>query len=521
MRAIVYIRVSTDEQAEHGYSLAGQESACRDRALTLGADEVEVFSDPGFSGAFLDRPGLTAARGRLREGGVALFVCLDPDRLARNLAHQLLLTEEIEKAGARLEFVNFEWKDTPEGRLFYSLRGAIAEYEREKIKERTMRGRWAKALAGKVPSWCSIFGYRYDPETDSLEVDPAEADAVRHVFAWYVAEEVTLGEIARRLVALGVPAKRSGRVVWSPSHIRRILMQSAYAGVYYVRRYKGRGGHPGSLTRQRPREEWIPVPVPAILDMDTWVAAQRRLETAGRRRGSHDYAAYLLSGVIRCGACGRTMSGTRIRVGRGSTKVNRYYRCSRSWRTAWNPVPCIQRCHVRVEALDDLVWRTVAGWIEAPEALEASLRDLLPQGEAERMRREVEAIEARLAGLARGRAALMDLVRSGAILPSEARHELAQTRADIDSLRARRDELFTALSRATLADEDRRLLEDLRRDVGSALDMLDPAAKSRIVRLLLRDVVLYPDGRVTIVTRLGRQPAAAGGGMLTLPMRLA
>jgi len=145
--AIIYIRVSTEEQVKHGYSLSGQEEACLEKAKEIGAGTL-IFKDEGITGAVLERPGLQGALEACKNPECKHFIVYDPDRLSRKLAHQLMLVDTIEKAGCQLEFVNFEWTDTPEGRLFYSLRGAIAEYEREKFKVRSKFGKLSKARSG-------------------------------------------------------------------------------------------------------------------------------------------------------------------------------------------------------------------------------------------------------------------------------------------------------------------------------------------------------------------------------------
>ena len=129
----IYARVSTDEQALHGASLMTQVAECR-KHIGPTTETIIEFIDPGESGITLDRPQLVALREQIGHGVIQRLVILDPDRLSRKLVHQLLLTEEFERAGVSLEFVNFEWEQTPEGRLFYSLRGAVAEFEREKIR---------------------------------------------------------------------------------------------------------------------------------------------------------------------------------------------------------------------------------------------------------------------------------------------------------------------------------------------------------------------------------------------------
>ncbi|MBX6378222.1 MAG: recombinase family protein, partial [Clostridia bacterium] len=313
--AAVYIRVSTEDQARRGYSLADQRAACLARAVALGARHVEVFADGGVSGSLLERPGLNALRAGLREGRFGLVVCLEPDRLARNLAHQLLLTEEIERAGARLEFVGFEWQRTPEGELFFALRGAIAQYEREKIRERTSRGRRQKARQGRMPAAFEPYGYRYDPSSSTLTPVEAEAAIVRAAFRWVVEEGLGPSAVARRLDALGVPTRR-GAPGWHRGVVARLLRNPVYAGTFYANRYDAAGAflnrHRAPWERRpvrlRPVEEWIPVPVPAIVEPAVWRAAQARLDVIGRRPTSR--STYLLSGLSVCAVCRRRLVGS-------------------------------------------------------------------------------------------------------------------------------------------------------------------------------------------------------------------
>lgn len=129
----IYVRVSTSEQAEQGYSIQTQIKACKDKAYELGAIDIFEYADEGFSGAKLDRPAMTKLRDDIRKDKLDIIICYDPDRLARNLAHQLLITDEIEKyCREGLIFVSVSFENSPEGRLFYSMRGAFSAYEREK-----------------------------------------------------------------------------------------------------------------------------------------------------------------------------------------------------------------------------------------------------------------------------------------------------------------------------------------------------------------------------------------------------
>ena len=139
MNAAVYARVSTDLQAEKGYSLQTQIDACTQKAKEMGAVAIKTYVDDGYSGSYLERPALDKLRDALDAKLYDMVVIYDQDRLSRTLSHQLLLTEEIEKSGAQLVFVSSEYKRTPEGILFYQIKGAFSAYEKEKIRERMMR----------------------------------------------------------------------------------------------------------------------------------------------------------------------------------------------------------------------------------------------------------------------------------------------------------------------------------------------------------------------------------------------
>ena len=108
----IYVRVSTEEQAERGYSLRDQEDVCRKYAAErFGCTHPIVIREEGVSGSVVERPGIQRLIAIAKD--VDYVVCKDPDRLARNLGHQLLITERIERQGAKLVFVDFERSPTP------------------------------------------------------------------------------------------------------------------------------------------------------------------------------------------------------------------------------------------------------------------------------------------------------------------------------------------------------------------------------------------------------------------------
>ena len=150
MRVIVYSRVSTDAQERDGTSLDTQERACLDFARQPGWRVVETIRDTA-SGYTLDRPGMKRIRRLIRDGAADVVLSYAVDRLARNQTKLAVLLDEAEEAGIILECVTEKVEDSPLGKLVMSLRAFAAEVEREKMGERTTRGKIERARTGRMP----------------------------------------------------------------------------------------------------------------------------------------------------------------------------------------------------------------------------------------------------------------------------------------------------------------------------------------------------------------------------------
>lgn len=260
-RTVIYARVSTEDQLEK-YGLPSQLRACREFAAAQGWIVIEEITDDGISGTILERPGLDRVRRLVCTGAVDVVLMVDTDRLSRELVHLLILKPEIEKR-ARLEFVAGKFEDSPSGRLFYSVKGAIGQYEREVIRERTMRGKKERASAGRIVGGRVAYGYRYDE--GKLLPDEERAAAVRNIFDWYTQGESIRG-IARRLRENGTPTW--GGRKWGHSSVRRILSNETYAGVAYY----GTHRREGALLRKRQPANRIAVLVPALIASSSAIA---------------------------------------------------------------------------------------------------------------------------------------------------------------------------------------------------------------------------------------------------------
>lgn len=132
-----------------------------------------------------ERPRLTELRAAAKRGEVAVVVAYAVDRLSRKQAHLAIVADELEQAGVRLEFVTERFEETAVGEFIRNAKAFAAEIEREKIGERTVRGRIERVKAGKlIPGGKPLYGYRWKDETKgALVIDEPTATVVRRAFA--------------------------------------------------------------------------------------------------------------------------------------------------------------------------------------------------------------------------------------------------------------------------------------------------------------------------------------------------
>lgn len=453
MRAAVYTRVSTEEQALHGTSLEDQWRRGEAHARGQGADSVERYEDAGASGASLQRPALARLRSAVAAGALDLVVVLDPDRLARRLVDQLLVTDEIIRH-ANLAFVQFDWQDSADGRLFYALRGAVAEFERERIRQRTDRGRHSAAAAGRIAAAPhQAFGYAYDRRDHRLRVVPSEAVIVREIFALCGRREHGCTSIAARLNRLALPARHGGR--WHPESVRRILRNPLYMG-----RLRQLGTH---------------VDAPAVLDEGLWRLAQDVLDRHRGRRPGRARRPYLLRGFLRCGRCGLGLVARA--PGRGR-RDRRYVCAGRRRRTCAAP-------SLPAAALERAVWHAVRRAVRLALATDG--------------RTPTAGAHARAPSVAAERRRLLRLARVGAIAAPEAALELVR----LDRVRrlARTGAQASGPKNPPLPPTGRRARFAARRELLALLETSVVTLGPGRVRLSLR---LPP---LTAPRRLRRRPA--------------
>src|SRR6476620_2017887 len=493
MKVGIYARVSTDTQQARA-TIGSQLQTLRDRIAAEGEELIEEFIDDGYSGARLDRPGLDRLRDAAETGAIEAVWCLSPDRLARSYAYQILILDEFARYQVPARFTDAPPLDDPQGRLLVQIQGVIAEHERAKFAERGRRGKLYRSRAGEVLATKVPYGYRRVPRgadgAAHLIIHEPEAAVVRRIFADFLAGH-SLRHLAVTLSAEGI-ASPEGKPVWRLSTICRLLRNEAYAGRLYWNRTQtsydpvlGR-----SRATLRPREEWIEIPIPAIIDdatLDAVAATARDNSSYSPRRTEPD--TFLLRRLLRCARCQVKLNCYRARRNHTTT---RYYLCPHRdpWRAGGAEHRCPER-RVRADELDTFVFDQVRRLLTRPDLITAgqtavaahtpALDDELLTAQLTRLQRRLQT-----AHTARGRVA--DLYQAGVIDNTEMRRRSREIDTRAQRLELEHQTLIARQSELAAGNRLSASITDFAQRALHGIDTLDFEGRQQLLRLVLEDV---------------------------------
>ena len=509
--AAFYARVSSEQQREEK-TIASQTASLIEFAQNHGLEVPKewVFEDEGYSGAILERPGLERVRDLAAEGQIQVVLAYSPDRLSRKYAYQILLIEEFARQGVETMFVKSPAGDSAEDQLLVQFQGMIAEYERAQILERSRRGKRHRAQAGEVGVLSGApYGYRYLRKTEEAPaayvVDEAEAQVVRRVYEMYTVEGRSIGEITRWLNAEGI-ATRKRRARWERSVVWGLLRNPAYRGVAcfgkthisartrVMRTQRRRGGTTASNTagHERPRQEWIEIPVPALVTEESFARAQELLHQNKIRSRRRTIAPSVVQGLVSCAKCGYALSRTSTQT---SARKIHYYKCigSDSWRKLGGPV-CDNGRFVRQELLDQVVWAEVIRLLQEPALIQQELdRRLAAARSSDPTKKREQNLQRELTQVGKAMERLLNAYQEELLSIEQLRERMPGLRQRQQTLRA---ELQSIADQANDRAVFLRLAETLTAFLArlrSAAETLSVIERQRIVRLLVKEVLVGED----------------------------
>jgi len=511
--AAIYTRVSSDKQKEE-HTIGSQIEALIQYAQTEGykVPSEWIFQDEGYSGSHLVRPSLERVRDLASEGQIEAILAYSPDRLSRSYAHQVLLIEEFSRNGVEVLFIKSPKADTPEQKLLLQFQGMIAEYERALITERSRRGKRFKAKSGIVNVLSGApYGYRYVKKTELssayYKIIEEEARIVDEIYRLYTKELVSIGEITRRLNVQGVPTKK-GKSAWERTTVWGILRNPAYIGkacygktekierkkITRPLRKKAGFSPRCSSSREKPREQWIEIAVPAIIKPEVFDLAQERLQKNKQlsTRGSKEIT--LLQGMLVCSECGYAFYRTSTRT---SKKKIYYYRClgSDDYRYQ-NGRVCSQR-PVRADYMDDLVWKEIMKLLKTPELIKSEIDKRIKQAqEVSPVKLRKETLLRKKTKIEKGIDRLLDAYQEGLISFSELRRRIPDLRKKEASINSELQSLEVQAMDQEKYQKAYQNMEVFLSKLHESAKNLDIISRRKILQLTVKEILVGSDNLI-------------------------
>lgn len=513
--AAIYARVSSEKQKDEN-TIVSQIEALTEFAQQEGytVPPEWIFRDEGYSGSLLVRPGLEKLRDLAAEGHTEVILVYSPDRLSRKYAYQVLLIEEFARHGVEVVFIKSPRAHNPEDELLLQFQGMIAEYERAQIIERSRRGKRYRARNGAVSVLSGApYGYRYVPKTDQCEayyqIIESEAQVVQEAFRLFTESRWAIGAIARHLSDQGIPT-RTGKTRWDRSVIWAMLKNPAYNGTAcygkteqverkkITRPLRRKGGYSprSSANRERAQEDWIKIPVPALINTETFDLAQELLKKNQKLSLRRTKEPTLLQGLLICNECGYAYYRTSTRT---SKRKIYYYRCLGSDDYRYPNGRICDNRPLRQDELDEAVWEQIVELLENPELIRQEIdrrvREALSsnptQARKEKLVKEQTRIKNSIDKLLDAyQEDLLSLRELRQRIPALKRRETALTAElqNLDAQQVSQDYL------ATLAGHMEQFVAQLRENA-KKLDVLE---RQRILRILVKEILI---GKNTVKIR--------------------
>ena len=486
-RAIIYARVSGDDRGKDGRNLNGQLSMGREYALKRGYSIINELAedDRGASGASFELEQLNRIREMAQKRDFDILIVREIDRLSRSLAKQLVVEEELKRAGVHIEYVLGEYPDTPEGTLNKNIKAVIAEYERLKINERMVRGRRLKVKAGSVlVAAHPPYGYKVVQQDGKyfLEVCEPEARIVRMIFDWYHSggdekKPLTIRNITRKLNQMEIPVTDHGVIQaksgqWQHQTVRQILRNETYVGTWtYGKTRRG---------KKNTSDNYLFVEVPALVDRQVWEAIQKRLAQNSAHSSKSLKYDYLMQGHL---TCKKSRKPLHARAHRYGDKVYKYY---------FDMEQKQRRCDCRpanAYKVDEIVWEWIKSLVSDPAAFESGLQDY--QAEREReiapIRERLQVIDDLLEQNQLQLNRLLDLYLDGSLKKEILVERKNRLELTIAALETEREKFASALSQVFLDKEQmeniRKFAEELQNGIEEADS--DFASRRHIIEMLM------------------------------------
>ena len=500
----IYVRVSTPEQHDDdSVSIPMQLAECQKFCEDKGYIVLTIYQDVG-SGFSKHRPDLVRMLRDTQEDQVSFIVVWRSDRLMRGMYSTAAVMEALENTTIEIESVT----DTVDLETA-GLMGWLAGREINALRDRVSMGKRGRALAGKIPAKAIGYGHRVDDEGYAY-IDDGEARIVRYMYQLCIEENLGARQIANRLNLEEIASPSGVRRTWDQGSVQRILRSETYKGDYFYNKRISNVSAGSNLPRIKPREKWIPIKVPPIVNKEIWDKAQACIDSRRIKSARNTKAFYLLQHLVYCEGCKRLMGGvTRNRRKVGSYVYEfevpeRHYLCNgaRTHRTN-----CRSPQRIPAEALEDFVWKQARRIILSPGIVISGLESqgLTVDGRAE-LDRQIAKADRDMKKAREERAEIISWGAKKLITEEEVGETLPPIRERISYYEEILRDLKDRKEIGHLYEEQKKYIMDWCSAIASALDELNDDDRKTILGQLFQLITIDADNRLAFTVAFPGSP---------------
>lgn len=483
LRLALYTRVSSKDRQGDNFSLETQLEPMQAWAADNGHDVVAVFVEMEGASQFsegLDRTELNKAMQLARSRQIDGLMYYKSDRFTRDIGDGILLRRELYKLGVQLWcYYSYPRQITNDTELLNVLEDHASAQFVANMREASMRGYRGKIEAGIFPSSNAPWGYIVTGKKRDMHValDEDTSKLVELMHYWCLEEGLTTTQIAKKLTDMAVPTpgsnrknskRKRGLSEWTSPMVHRILTEEAYTGTWYANKYRSI-----SKTKKvpRPREEWLPIKVPAIIDKDRWQATCASLHARDYERCPiRKRFTYLLARRIRC-ICGFSMTGQARKNPGGDYRL--YYKCISGLSAGGS----CEATHYRAEFVDRAVWDFVLELARDPEKLLKGYREAqLNDNERHRaLQQQITLADREIADYQHKLDDILEMHRATRVQSLKERllHDAEEYSRLLDELTAKRAKLAEQIQKETITDDHIANVVEFMHDISDELEDID------------------------------------------------
>ncbi|WP_247901718.1 recombinase family protein [Paenibacillus pabuli] len=458
----IYIRVSTEEQAEQGYSIDGQKSKLIAFCDSQGWQEYKLYIDDGYTGTKIERPALKRMIRHIEEGKISTVLVYKLDRLSRKQKDVLSLIEDVfekNNVSFRSSTELFD-TSTPFGKAMIGVLAVFAQLDRDMIVERTTFGRRERVKKGKWYGGRVPFGYTWNKEAQALEVDVEAARIIKNIFKMYLEGH------SRLAIAEWANGRTTERNI-DHNVIRDMLERPVYIGKLK---------NAGSLEEGEHE---------SIIDISTWEAVQQ--ERRKRGEGVTPLGEYLLTGLLKCGVCGGNIVHVK-RITKRKEKTYEYhlYACQKQHVRIKDRKENCTLGYSRREQVEEYVLNQVKSLITNPSKVD----DFLKQDDQENDQEStIDQLTDQLNKVNTNLENLYDAIQSGDIKASAVSDRIRKLEEQREYIENDLDEILDE----TRQSGDMQVTKAIVKQLGAAWDYFTEDEQKAALKKLIKFITLHKD----------------------------